>query len=1181
MKTLFWVSFFLFPLIGSGQEPELVLPEGHTSYPDKIIYHKNMDVVVTIGISGDNTIKGWQKKTGLLIYSVAKGAGTVYHYESRRIATVLSDKEIVLYNMTSGNEVHRFIKESATFFSPNFSPDGKSLLTFSVSNDSTWLDLYDSKTGILVYQTFCGKGRIAPWAYPSMLITPDGTTVVTTTAADPRVKLWDLKTGMLRHIFSGNRSEILTFSMSPDGSNVFSYSWRDTTGFIWNLRSKKQVAVIKPTCRLFTAFEGRFSTHNQYLVTQDQLMPEMIGVWSVVTGKKLFEFGQGPVIMGKKHYPAKVVLSPDGNTIMYNDTGMVARILDLRTGKIRFSLRDTNGTKQTAFETFYFSNNGKYIITKNIYRRFKVWDATTGRYLYPLGNGDIVSPVHFSVDEEYALVRDKYKIDIWEISSGVLTQQLNVKGHTSKITASCFSKDDSLLASSGNDFHIRIWNISNGQLRNVVYGQTAEVRSMEFHPDKTKLATGGENGARIWNTETGRLYKELPHKRWVNDIRFNSDGNVALTASTDGAIRTWNAYSGQLLLELHLESSSSSLIVNKARFSPDSKVILSASSDETARGWDAATGKKLFEIKHTGGVDDAVYYPNGTSILTSISGLYYVWNSDFTKDKMELLEEHGGTGLSFTWQFTPDGKYDIAWFRDTVWKWNRGTGALQKHYFPNGRYKMNFSNNGDWLYVAAGPELKFYSSKDFSFQYRFVAIDSAEFFTQTASGFYQCTPAAARKLHYVTKNQQIITFDQLDIKYNRPDKVLEAFGNTDSAQINSLKRAYFKRIKKLGVDTLQFSDGYSVPEADIVNRENISYNQHTQTLRIRIQATDSSYLLDRFHIWINEVPLFGFKGINILRRNSKRFDTTLTVSLSQGLNRIETSVTNVNGTESFRMPLFVKYQPATAVKPSVYFIGIGINEFADSRHNLQWCVKDIRDLALKFKQKYPGIVIDTLFNQSVTVENIQKLKQRLLNTQINDKVIIAYSGHGLLSKQYDYFLSSYNIDFLNPELHGIAYEELENLLDGIPARQKLLLLDACHSGELDKDEMAAIENDKTQSGNKGLLLNRGSSEEATGNTKTVGLQNSFELMQSLFVNVAKGTGATVIAAAGGVQFAQEWGELQNGVFTYALLEAMDRFPTMTVSQLKQYISKRVEEITKGHQRPNARSEMKETDWNIW
>ncbi len=46
-----------------------------------------------------------------------------------------------------------------------------------------------------------------------------------------------------------------------------------------------------------------------------------------------------------------------------------------------------------------------------------------------------------------------------------------------------------------------------------------------------------------------------------------------------------------------------------------------------------------------------------------------------------------------------------------------------------------------------------------------------------------------------------------------------------------------------------------------------------------------------------------------------------------------------------------------------------------------------------------------------------------------------------------------------------------------------------------------------------------------------GTKNSFELMQEVFVNVGRNTGATIISAAAGTQFALERGDLKNGVFS--------------------------------------------------
>ncbi|MEI9910143.1 MAG: caspase family protein [Bacteroidota bacterium] len=262
---------------------------------------------------------------------------------------------------------------------------------------------------------------------------------------------------------------------------------------------------------------------------------------------------------------------------------------------------------------------------------------------------------------------------------------------------------------------------------------------------------------------------------------------------------------------------------------------------------------------------------------------------------------------------------------------------------------------------------------------------------------------------------------------------------------------------------------------------------------------------------------------------------------------------------------------------------MGINRFADTAHNLQYCEKDIRDLSEKLKEKYgANIQVDLLFNEEVTMENVKSLKKKLLQSNEDDKVIIAYSGHGLLSKSYDYYLSTYKVNFNQPEQNGLPYDELENLVDGIKARKKLLMIDACHSGEVDKEDMqkiAAVQADLKKENNVSPD-SRGIKLPPSQNNK-LGTKNSFELMQELFVNVGRGTGTTIISAAAGTQFALERGDLKNGVFTYSVLELLKTGKTVTVNELKKHVSRRVSELTKGLQQPTTRNEIQSVDWVLW
>jgi WD40 repeat protein len=451
-------------------------------------------------------------------------------------------------------------------------------------------------------------------------------------------------------------------------------------------------------------------------------------------------------------------------------------------------------------------------------------------------------------------------------------------------------------------------------------------------------------------------------------------------------------------------------------------------------------------------------------------------------------------------------------------------------------------------------------------------------------GYYMSTPGAAKRLHY-RQGRQLLSFDQLDVKYNRPDKVLavlmSASGTPDLHLIQSYGNAYQKRIRRLGIDTSLFAAGFSVPQAGFDNRQQISFQQTGKKLSLHITGEDSLYRLDRFNIWVNESPLYGTRGIDLRPRGLHKIDTTITITLSDGDNRIETSVSNINGTESYRMPLLVHHKPAIKSRSRLYFIGIGIDHFRDSRQNLRWSVKDVRDLAASLRKRYGNdCIIDTLFDQQVSVSNVMALKQKLKKAGVDDKVIVAYSGHGLLSSDYDYYLSTYDVNFQSPEKNGLPYSVFENLLDSIMPRQKLMLIDACHSGELDKEEKIKIDAAGGMLAKNGVNA-KGIITESTDTTARIGLQNSFELMQALFANISRGTGATIISAAAGTQFAQERTTLRNGVFTFSILEYMRNKPHVTVSELKQQVNKRVQELTEGLQVPTARTETMTTDWQVW
>jgi hypothetical protein len=455
-----------------------------------------------------------------------------------------------------------------------------------------------------------------------------------------------------------------------------------------------------------------------------------------------------------------------------------------------------------------------------------------------------------------------------------------------------------------------------------------------------------------------------------------------------------------------------------------------------------------------------------------------------------------------------------------------------------------------------------------------ISFGADQYVVYTPEGYYK-TKGRSNRLNMLV-DEKAVSFSSFDLRYNRPDLVLASLNSSDTILMQAYKKAFDKRIKKAGV--IDINPGKTtLPQLDITNSRQINYSQDNPSVGLQLKGKIYSPT-GALHIWINEVPLFGKAGITF---SNMTVDTSISIILSPGENRIEAALSDEGGMESSRTPFFVNYQ-RTGETERLYFVGIGINRFADSAQNLRWSVKDIRDLTATLQKKYGErmIIVDTLFDERVTAEKIISLKEKLKAGNHNDKVVIAYSGHGLLDQQFDYYLSTYAIDFRNPSKKGLPYEQLEDLLDGIPQRRKLLLIDACHSGEVDKEEFEKINRASGGLATKGIIT-KGGITEATDDAGRIGLQNSFELMQSLFINVGRGTGATIISAAAGTQFAQERGALRNGVFTYALLEALNQQTGgVRISTLRQHVSRRVEQLTNGLQQPTSRQETSEYDWEL-
>jgi hypothetical protein len=462
-----------------------------------------------------------------------------------------------------------------------------------------------------------------------------------------------------------------------------------------------------------------------------------------------------------------------------------------------------------------------------------------------------------------------------------------------------------------------------------------------------------------------------------------------------------------------------------------------------------------------------------------------------------------------------------------------------------------------------------------------IPVGRTEFILLSPTGEYQITKKAFQKFGF-SSGTEFIYPAQFDLRFNMPHIVLKSIGIGDEKGIQMLANAYLKRLKRMGFENdMQWSDENSLPEIKIISQEKTVDSK----MKIVIEANDKTYDLDRINLFVNDVPVYGSRGFSLAENKVKEWKNELSVDLIEGKNKIEISVLNSNGVESLRKTVLVEEDEKG--KSDLYLIAFGASNYSDKKHNLTYPEKDANDLAVLLKENkksvFNNVITKTVTNENFTKESLLECKTFLNSAKTTDVVIIFVAGHGVLDKNLDYYLATHDMDFSNPSEKGLPYEELESLLDGIAPLKKVLFLDACHSGEVDKEEVELLATNTTIN-SKVKFRNAGAGIQK----KNLGLKTTSELMGELFTDLRRGTGATVISSAGGAEYAMESDEWKNGLFTYCLLHGLkdkaadtNKDGQIMLSELQSYLRKEVTDLSNGAQQPTSRIENLSMDFRIW
>ena len=481
-------------------------------------------------------------------------------------------------------------------------------------------------------------------------------------------------------------------------------------------------------------------------------------------------------------------------------------------------------------------------------------------------------------------------------------------------------------------------------------------------------------------------------------------------------------------------------------------------------------------------------------------------------------------------------------------------------------------------------------------------------------------------------------FEQFDLRLNRPDKVLTTlktfFPSISAEYIQGKAQAHAARLAKFGLMPADLKpEDLELPT--IAFKTPIPQEIRTRQVQFTVEAQDKRYPLSHFQIYVNgsyvDLP-------NLTITNSSTgmtVERTYSIALTPGKNVVEVFAVNKQLFSSLKLLRNIQYNPPRnqIVPPRLFVFTVGVSRYADPGYKLEWCHKDAIDLSQTLRQLktksgtsssfYADVIVEPpLCDQNAKREAIlQKLEIFMRQTRPEDSVIILLAGHGQVhSITKTYYFGCYDWQVNNLEKTAVSFEQIDDILKKAPARRKLLLMDTCHSGEVstflptttdvpkiepivdngnqgeeasgeeDLPNLAATSPQKGETGLRGVLVGTA----VTSAQETNRLSRDWaQVVQELFVDVDRGSGAEVLSAASGLQQAQELKGLKHGVFTYCLLVALERGQNgrskadsnkdgiVTSTELLQFITQETIRITNKDQHPTARRKNMGNMFSLW
>ncbi|MDJ0554382.1 MAG: serine/threonine-protein kinase [Microcoleaceae cyanobacterium MO_207.B10] len=267
---------------------------------------------ILISGSDDKVIKLWNLKTGQMLHRfyghTAEIYGIAVSRDGKRVITGGDDKTILAWNLTKKTIADRFYSycgspyshRDGAILSVAISPNGK--IVASASADHT-IKLWNQRNGELLYRLdeHLDKVFCVTYSNANNISINVHNQIFASSSADGLIKIWRVGRCQSLRTLKGHYGGVYSVAFTPDGQTIVSGS-NDTTVKLWNVRTGELLNTLKGHSR--GVFSVAISPNGKILATASG--DGTVKLWNLHTGKLLDS------LCG--YYP--VQFSPDGQTLV-------------------------------------------------------------------------------------------------------------------------------------------------------------------------------------------------------------------------------------------------------------------------------------------------------------------------------------------------------------------------------------------------------------------------------------------------------------------------------------------------------------------------------------------------------------------------------------------------------------------------------------------------------------------------------------------------------------------------------------------------------------------------------------------------------------------------------------------------------------------------------------------------